>query len=242
MRMRAHALDDARYLRTDARYSLYHRVVTKNLTPGKGLCYFVSQCLGALVGGGILRGAVGSTRYMSGIGLSPDLTQFGGCICEFMGTFLLIFTVFFVAVEHSMRNDAEDGLDMGSNSSTITALAPLPIGFSVLIAHLTLAPLTGCGINPARWVGAVVWQSDYDYGAAWIYWVGPFLASFLAPLTYYALYGTTHSSDAKGAKFTDDSPSATEPALRSIRRVSATGEPVLRLPPVSAEALKVSPL
>jgi MIP family channel proteins len=165
-------------------------VLSKNMKPSHGLAYFASQILGGIVGGGILLGAVGKDRYRSGIGLSPDLTPFGGCICEFMGTFILLFTVFFVAVEHSKRKDAVEGMDIGSESNTIVALAPLPIGFAVLIAHVCIGPLTGCGINPARVIGAVVWSEDPFPSHHWIYWVGPFLASAVAPACYFLLYGT----------------------------------------------------
>jgi len=106
---------------------------------------------------------------------------------EFMGTLFLIFCVFNVAV-WSHKSDA----DMGS--TTVSALAPLPIGLAVMVSHLTLGPFTGCGINPARVVGAVVYEDGFWDGDAgkdfWIYIVGPFLASIVAPLTYGAMEGT----------------------------------------------------
>ena len=76
--------------------------------------------------------------------------------------------------------------------STISALAPLPIGLAVAVSHLTLGPLTGCGINPARVIGAVVWEGkDWWDGrsgkAFWIYIAGPFAASLVGPLLYAAL-------------------------------------------------------
>lgn len=39
-------------------------------------------------------------------------------------------------------------LETDLSGSTIAALAPMPIGFAVLVAHLVLGPFTGCGINP----------------------------------------------------------------------------------------------
>ena len=38
----------------------------------------------------------------------------------------------------------------GNMSEGKLALAPLPIGYAVFIAHIVLVPFTGCGINPAR--------------------------------------------------------------------------------------------
>ena len=72
--------------------------------------------------------------------------------------------------------------------STISALAPLPIGFAVLAAHLVCGPYTGCGINPARVLGAIVfddnitWES-YTAKYAWIYFVGPYQPSIAIPPT-----------------------------------------------------------
>ena len=89
--------------------------------------------------------------------------------------------------------------------STISALAPLPIGLAVAVAHLTLGPLTGCGINPARVIGAVVWEGkDWWDGrsgqAFWIYIAGPFAASLVGPLLYAALYGTVSPGSAGKGK------------------------------------------
>lgn len=43
-------------------------------------------------------------------------------------------------------------------------LAPLPIGFAVLMVHLATIPVTGTGINPARSFGAAV---IYNQDKAW---------------------------------------------------------------------------
>ena len=44
--------------------------------------------------------------------------------------------------------------------AAVSALAPLPIGLAVMVAHLTLGPFTGSGINPTRVLGAVAFESD----------------------------------------------------------------------------------
>jgi glycerol uptake facilitator-like aquaporin len=177
-------------------------VLTKNMKPSTGFMYFISQCAGGTLGGGLLRLAVGKTNYKSGIGLNPTLTAGGGLICEFMGTFLLIFTVFFVAVEHSKRKSKPGvGLD---GSDIIGTLAPLPIGFAVVVAHVVIGPLTGCGINPARVIGAVVWSDDPFPSYHWIYWVGPFLASAIAPSIYYFMHGATLKDDEENVDDQED--------------------------------------
>merc|ERR1719446_1721752 len=104
-----------------------------------------------------------------------------------MGTAFLIFCVFNVAV-WSHKSDTDLG------STTVSALAPLPIGLAVCVSHLTLGPFTGCGINPARVLGAVVWEENFWDGRAgkhfYIYMIGPCIASFIGPLIYKFFFGT----------------------------------------------------
>ena len=161
--------------------------VSKNISPRRAALYFVAQFAGSAVGGLILSLCVKEGSYNSGIALSPNVTPIGGLLFEFMGTFLLLFTVFHVAV----WSGNPEKTDLGS--SLTATLAPIPIGFSVLVSHLSLGPFTGCGINPARVVGAVIWQKDFfetDAGEKfWIYLAGPFAASIAAPLVYFLMYG-----------------------------------------------------
>eukprot|EP00957_Ditylum_brightwellii_P036554 2769190-Ditylum_brightwellii.AAC.1 len=64
-----------------------------------------------------------------------------------------------------------------SNGSGPNA-APIAIGWSVMLAHLVLVPLTGCGINPARTFGpaivALIFGADSFVRGAWVYYTAPF--------------------------------------------------------------------
>ena len=112
--------------------------VTRNVTPLKAILYMVAQCTGGLLGGALLYLAVGPDAYKSGIGLS--IPAGGGLLMEFMGTLLLIFVVFNVAVWSGEASATDFG------GTVIGSLAPLPIGLAVMVAHLTLGPFTGCGM------------------------------------------------------------------------------------------------
>jgi len=173
--------------------------LSRNLTLTRAFMYIAAQVGGGVVGGGLLFMCVDHDSYHSGIGLASDITPAGGFFLEFMGTLLLVFVVFNVAVW------AGKPLENDIAGSTISALAPLPIGLAVAVAHLTLGPLTGCGINPARVIGAVVWEGkDWWDGrsgqAFWIYIAGPFAASLVGPLLYAALYGTISPGSAGKGK------------------------------------------
>lgn len=85
-------------------------------------------------------------------------------LIELMGTFLLVWTVLMTAV---------------SKISIAGNLAPIAIGWSVMLAHLVLIPFTGCGINPARTFGPhiVIIMAGEKAGAAgwWIFYTAPFV-------------------------------------------------------------------
>ena len=90
---------------------------------------------------------------------------------EAVGTFLLVWTVFAVAV-------APRG-----NSGIV---APLYIGLAVVVAHLVMVPLTGTGINPARTFGPALVNGRWD--DFWVYLIGPLIGAALAALSYQFLY------------------------------------------------------
>ena len=85
-------------------------------------------------------------------------------LLEFMGTFLLVWTVCMTAV---------------SKKSIAANIAPIAIGWAVLLAHLVLIPYTGCGINPARSFGphlVVIFAGEkVGYAGWWVYYTAPFL-------------------------------------------------------------------
>jgi glycerol uptake facilitator-like aquaporin len=100
---------------------------------------------------------------------------------EALLTGLLVFTVFGAAV-----------FPKGN-----TIIAPLAIGFAILVIHLVAVPLTGAGVNPARTFGPMIVFDRWD--DAWIYFVGPLLGGAVAGLLYYFLYMMEDERAAGGA-------------------------------------------
>ncbi|MCO5614041.1 hypothetical protein L7F22_068321 [Adiantum nelumboides] len=86
---------------------------------------------------------------------------------EIMLTFVLIFVIFGVAVDRRGPG----------------VIAPLPIGFAVLVDHLVGVPYTGASMNPARSFGPAVvsgaWSKNF-----WIYWFGPCFGAAFASALY----------------------------------------------------------
>jgi glycerol uptake facilitator-like aquaporin len=103
----------------------------------------------------------------------PTASAFLG---EAMGTFLLVFTVIMTAIHPK---------------SIAQNIAPIAIGWSVLLAHLILIPTTGCGINPARSLGPmlVVLAAGGKAGLKgwWVFYTAPFIG-YVSPVAYYFLF------------------------------------------------------
>ncbi|MCO5557704.1 hypothetical protein L7F22_011275 [Adiantum nelumboides] len=131
--------------------------------------YVGAQLLGAVIGAALLRdatpklwvGALGSHDLSNGVHPSQAF------LMEMMLTFVLIFVIFGVAVDRRGPG----------------VIAPLPIGFAVLVDHLVGVPYTGASMNPARSFGPAVvsgaWSKSF-----WIYWFGPCFGATFASALY----------------------------------------------------------
>lgn len=102
--------------------------------------------------------------------LGDNVNRTRGLFLEMFATALLCMTVLFMAVEKHRA----------------TYIGPLAIGVSLFIGHLFCVPNTGAGINPARSFGPCIADRSFPT-YHWIYWVGPFMGSFLAAGLHYLL-------------------------------------------------------
>jgi len=136
----------------------------------KFVLYVIAQCIGAVVGAGILY-AVTPQEFRGGLGsngLAPGVTPLGGLVMELLMSMVLVLVVYSTAVDAANK--------------TSPMLAPLLIGLTVTAAHLVLMPYTGTSINPARSLGpALVSGSTEDH---WVFWVGPLLGGALGGILY----------------------------------------------------------
>ncbi|KAK6171368.1 hypothetical protein SNE40_019573 [Patella caerulea] len=150
-------------------------VISREMKPVLAAGYFTCQIIGALLGATFTRSVLGDAKYSQygggahtlGAGIEPGQ----GILCEILLTTVLILVILHVAVDPKTQNP----------------LAPLAIGFAVTVDILAGINVTGASMNPARSFGPAVVISvfnksiwDYHY----IYWVGPFLGSFLAAFIY----------------------------------------------------------
>jgi MIP family channel proteins len=160
-------------------------VITNRISVARGVIYVVAQLLGACLGALLLRAFV-TEAILSQIGGAGGnvvneelvLSNVAALGIEATTTFLLVWTIFATAVS-----------PRGAGN-----LAPVFIGFAVLILHLVSIPLTGAGANPARSFGPALLLPGVDDGVVgrfedhWIYWIGPLIGAALAALLYWFLY------------------------------------------------------
>lgn len=149
--------------------------------------YWIAQFSGAFLGGALLCGltpddATGNVgKYNSGIAIADSVSAAQAFGWEFMGTLGLLLAVLLIAVRPGQH-----------------LIHPgFPIGLTVCFVVVTCGPFTGAGINPARALGAVVFQDSFWDSRAGehfhVYFVGPFVASIVAPMVAWLLYPADRS-------------------------------------------------
>jgi aquaporin TIP len=128
----------------------------------------------------VLLKSVIAEPYESGLGalsLNTGILQenvgdgvLSGLIVEGALTFILVFVVFAAAMD----------------PRGLANLAPIAIGLAVLVDHFVGIPLTGAGMNPARWFGpAAVGNEWTDW---WVYILGPLIGAAIAALVYELIF------------------------------------------------------
>merc|ERR1711937_571350 len=102
----------------------------------------------------------------------------GAIFVEIITTFTLVITIFGNAVY---------------TEGTANHVAPIPIGFAVVLGILATGNLSGGSMNPARSLGPAVaagyWHSHY------VYWVGPIIGGVLAGLLWKFVFAKPESDD-----------------------------------------------
>ena len=129
-------------------------LLARKVSLPRAFLYMVAQCVGAICGAALVRAVHGGHHYaLYGGGanvLAPGYSRTAGLIAEIAGTFVLVYTVFSATDPKRIARDPH-----------VPVLAPLLIGFAVLMAHFASIPVTGTGINPARSLGAAVLYNQH---------------------------------------------------------------------------------
>ncbi len=156
------------------------------LVPG----YFVAQILGAMMGNLLVwltykkqyEATEDKNAILGTFSTAPAIrSPFWNLITEIIGTFALVFGVFYIA-----------GGALGDNPVSLGSLDALPVALLVMGIGFGLGGPTGYAINPARDFGPrllhsilpIMNKGKSDWGYAWVPVVGPLIGGVLAAILY----------------------------------------------------------
>lgn len=164
----------------------------RRLAPREAVGYVGAQLLGGLAGGGLVYliavHRVGYSLAGDGLGTNGWGAQSSGgygfwaaAVVELLLTALLVFTVLAVTA-----------------TPATAAVAGLPIGLALLVAHLVAVPIDGTSVNPARSVGVALISGSPALGQLWLFVVAPLLGAVVATGVYRVLHPTPASDPGIG--------------------------------------------
>jgi len=145
------------------------------------LGYWAAQCLGAVVGAGVLlliasgspdyalaENGLGQNGYgvrdpVSNQGSPGDYSLLSGGIFEVVATFIFLVTIL--------------GVTQKGGPSDFGGLA---IGLTLVVIHIVGIQVTGVSVNPARSLGPAVWVLGDALMQLWLFIVAPLVGAGLA--------------------------------------------------------------
>lgn len=148
-------------------------LVTRRIEAMMAVVYWIAQFTGAIIAAYTLKALypsqiVAVTR-LGGQSISADVTMIQAISLEAIATFFLVFVVFGTAVDPKAPK-----------------VGGFAIGLTVTAGILSIGPLTGGSMNPARSFGPAVVTHIFEGQTA--YWVGPIVGAIAAGLLYDRLF------------------------------------------------------
>jgi aquaporin Z len=154
--------------------------IAKKIGAKDAVLYIVFQCIGAIIGAGVLYAIlIGTPAYniaITGLGqngygtASPaGYTMLSALIAEIALTF-----IFVLVVHGSTHERAPKGF------------AGLSIGMALVMIHLVGIPITGTSVNPARSLGPAIFAGGDALTQLWLFWVAPIIGGIIAALVWRA--------------------------------------------------------
>ncbi len=140
--------------------------------------YVVFQCVGAIIGAGILYSiAVGQSNFdiaINGLGqngyaaASPaHYNLVSAFIAEIVLTFIFLLVIFGSTSERAPKG-----------------FAGLAIGLTLVLIHLVAIPIDGTSVNPARSLGPALFVGGTALSQLWVFIVAPIIGGILAAIVW----------------------------------------------------------
>jgi aquaporin Z len=140
--------------------------------------YVVFQCVGAIIGAGILYSiAVGQPNFdiaINGLGQNGYATAspahynlVSAFIAEIVLTFIFLLVIFGSTSERAPKG-----------------FAGLAIGLTLVLIHLVAIPIDGTSVNPARSLGPALFVGGTALSQLWVFIVAPIIGGILAAVVW----------------------------------------------------------
>jgi aquaporin Z len=156
-------------------------LVAAKISVRDAAAYILSQCVGAILGAGVLYLiASGKTGYsLAKVGLGQNGYDIAspagyGLASAFIAEVVLTF-IFLLVIHGSTSVKAPQGF------------AGLAIGLSLVLIHLVGIPITGTSVNPARSLGPALFVGGVALSQLWLFWVAPIVGAVLAAFVWKAI-------------------------------------------------------
>ena len=130
--------------------------------------YIAAQCMGAVLASLALRAALGPVGHLGATlpSVAPPISIATAFAIEFALSFALMFVIMAVATDDRVPS----------------GFAGIAVGLTVGFCALTMGPITGASMNPARSFGPALVGGEWR--AHWVYWMAPITAMVVAARTY----------------------------------------------------------
>jgi len=136
--------------------------------------YVVSQIIGAVIAGALLKMIVGFgvIDQTNGLGTNGvgDIGVGGALVVEIILTFIFIFAILGVTSDESKGG-----------------VAGIVIGLTLAFVHIVGIPLTGTSVNPARSIGPALFVGGDALSNVWIFILAPLVGAALAAIVFAAI-------------------------------------------------------
>jgi len=152
--------------------------VDPKFTVVKCIVWILCQCAGAIFGALFLKALTPDAFHATHLGCNDigGISAAQAIFIEVITTFTLVITVFSNAVTAASPANGN--------------IAPIPIGFAVILGILATGNVSGGSMNPARSIGPAVaagyWHVHY------VYWIGPIVGACCAGLLWKYVFMESH--------------------------------------------------